>query len=98
MLENVEAVGGNGVAKGVYDEGLVDEFGEDGKRGGGCARVAEDEAVGRGEGMSVKCGEGIVEEDVEKVGLVKRVMWLEERGYGDSVAGADSREESDGGK
>ena len=39
-MENVEAVGGDGVAKGVYDEGLVDEFRENGKRDGGCARVA----------------------------------------------------------
>ena len=39
-MENVEAVGGDGVAKGVYDEGLVDEFREDRKRGGGCARVS----------------------------------------------------------
>ena len=46
----------------------------------------------------VKSGDGVVEEDVEEVGLVEGVMRLEERGDGDRVAWADGREESDGGK
>jgi hypothetical protein len=42
--------------------------------------------------MPLKCGEGIVEEDVEEVGLIKGVVRLEEGCDGDSVAGADGRE------
>ena len=46
----------------------------------------------------VKCGDGVVEKDVEEIGLIEGVVRLEERGDGDSVAGADSREKRDGGE
>jgi hypothetical protein len=39
-LEDLEAVGGDGIAEGVDDEGLVDEFGEDWEVYGRGLRVA----------------------------------------------------------